>query len=271
MRPPVLVVAVLLLGVCELTAENDVERKLQLLRQLAEESPSGSSQSLAREAGDGSPRAQQASSNRTSAVANVRSHLSKFGTHWRKHAMAQAATALRHAGEALAELQQESQQHTGDGSVVRESESVGSTFALIGASCTEYASYMLFAGMEDGTHADWPRLVSALFSTLWALAELSAQSGSVASVGLAAWMKPVDLRTFARAVVSAVDRGGDLQPQTVLLVRPPPRPPFSRTSWLAAVLTCTVLHISQARYAIAHTMCTRSNRPFLCTYTACDS
>ncbi len=154
-------------------------------------------------------------------LVTVRSQLSQFGTHWRKRAMAEAAAALRHAGSALSELaryRQEDQQHASN----ENGDPVGSACAAIADTCNEYAGYMLFAGMEDGSHADWPRLVSALFSTLWAIAELSDRWVVVtdgASAGLSAWMRPGDLRTFAKAVVSAASSGSALQPQTVLLAR----------------------------------------------------
>lgn len=154
-------------------------------------------------------------------VATVRSQLAQFGSHWRKHAMAEAAASLRHAGNALSELalrRQEDQQHAGN----ENGDPVGSACAAIAGTCNEYAGYMVFAGMENGSHADWPRLVSALFSTLWAIAELSARwvvATEGKSAGLSAWMRPGDLRTFAKAVVSAAGRGSALHPQTVLLAR----------------------------------------------------
>lgn len=157
----------------------------------------------------------------SSAVSVVRSQLSQFGTYWRKHAMAEAAAALRQASKALSELalyRQKNQQRASDD----DSDPVGSACAAIADTCNEYAGYMLFAGMEDGSHTDWPRLVSALFSTLWAIAELSDRWVVVtdqANAGLSAWMRPGDLRTFAKAVVSVADRGSALQPQTVLLAR----------------------------------------------------
>ena len=63
---------------------------------------------------------------------------------------------------------------------------------------------------------------SSLFSTLWAIAELSGRwvvATEGKSAGLSAWMRPGDLRTFAKAVVSAAGRGSALHPQTVLLAR----------------------------------------------------
>ena len=235
-----LVAAALLLSACELTAVQDADAKLELLRRLAESSygaqethhaerpvfsPSVSGKQDAQHL---PPRPSTGDS--AVLVATVRSQLSNFGSNWRKNNMAEAATALRQAGSALSQLQQEVQQHDDPAASIG-SRSAGSALAAIANTCSEYAGYLLFDGMEDGSHADWPRLVEALFSTLWALAELSGRwvvETNGASAGLAAWMKPGDLRTFAKAVVSAASRDRRLQPQTVLLVR------RALLDWLAA-------------------------------------
>ena len=209
---------------------DDVDAKLKILRDLADAAENDQNLDGAASTATAEPRSQgrsrpAAALNEVYSAVSVRVPLSDFGRHWRKRAMPEAAAALRRVGSALSEL--DPQQQRGGSSGAGDSEALGSALAAITSSCDEYAGYLLFAGMEDGTHADWPRLLGALFSTLWSLAELSGRLSFLlqdeeAAAGLAAWMRPGDLRSIAKALVGVADdseRAGQLQPENVLLVR----------------------------------------------------
>ena len=152
-----LVAAALLLGACELTAVQDANAKLELLRRLAESSSGEETHHAA--AGDedehrvfspsgaGGKQDAQNLPPRPSAgdsavlVATVRSQLSNFGSNWRKHNMAEAATALRQAGSALSQLQRaEVQQHgSADPAASVSGRSAGTALEAIANTCSEYA------------------------------------------------------------------------------------------------------------------------------------
>ena len=232
MRLALLAATLLLLSASSIAsaAGDDVDAKLKILRDLADAAENDQNMDGAASTAAAEPRSQgrsrpAAALNKVYSATSVRVPLSDFGRHWRKRAMPEAAAALRRVGSALSEL--DPQQQRGGSSGAGDSEALGSALAAITSSCDEYAGYLLFAGMEDGTHADWPRLLGALFSTLWSLAELSGRLSFLlqdeeAAAGLAAWMRPGDLRSIAKALVGVADdseRAGQLQPENVLLVR----------------------------------------------------
>ena len=188
---------------CPVASNHDVEAKLRLLRQLADE-PVPSRPSFS---GGSGP----APSAGLKLPAFVKAKASDFGRHWRKREMSEASASLRQLGSALSEMGR--QQHG------QPAEAIG----VIASSCEEYSGYLIFAGMEDGSHADYPRLLDALFHLFWTLAELSGRISlppGIPSSGLAVLMKPGDLRSLAKEVVNAADAGtagGD--PERVLLAR----------------------------------------------------
>eukprot|EP01045_Picozoa_sp_COSAG04_P011378 COSAG04_NODE_731_length_10733_cov_3.264435_10_plen_489_part_00 len=210
---PMLLASALLLLLAHAGAPeaDDVAARLELLRRLADASPTaeqggvpGGVQAATQQPARRRPGGDSPSSDHAGLV---QSRARQLARQWRKRAMPEASQAAVGLGEALVLL----------AGTERSAES-RATLEAVAGHYKEYSAYLLYSGMEDGTHADWPRLLDALFHLAWTLAELGPRVGAS---GRAVLVRPADLRSVAKAMVStaAEGRGDTLTPEHLLLAR----------------------------------------------------